>query len=390
LGVLLLLLVAPLAGGVSTFCPLPWNANASMPRGIDMSAECPWGHRLAGFDVTIPKHAKVVSVESICVLWGLMPFMVIGFSILDSVISSFRLCGIGTRELSFLLFVGVMVASNEFIFKRLAMEPRPERSCNYSCGFPSGHSVMSCGFFMLMFLDAVFRTMPRVPLNLTDARDHEQATAGRNTIFGWTLREIIVSDFRAWLTFMPLSKAHTLNQTDFACFAMAWGLALLPVPFSRVVLNDHTPKQVLVGSALGMLEAVIYFGMVRSLQHRYNHLLGRRVFGVFVHDFPLPVYETCSKCYRLLARVQDDSVPSKPELAATRLELAGMRHELKWYMLQLEPSCDWASFDEDHIIAAREMDRLQRLKHDIEEQLEADGVTFGDESEESWISDGPE
>lgn len=116
-----------------------------------------------------------------------------------SPISQHRLRGLGTRETCFLGFVGFMTGCNELVFKRWAMEPRPDHSCNFSCGFPSGHSVMSCGFFMLMFLDAVFRTMPRVPLTLADARDQEKATAGRTTFFGWTIREIFVSNIRAGL-----------------------------------------------------------------------------------------------------------------------------------------------------------------------------------------------
>jgi len=366
------------AAAETTFCPLPWNANKSMPHGLDLQAACPYGYRLKGFDVTIPSHTRLISVESACVFWGVMPFLVIGFSLLDAAISAVRLRGMGTKEMSFLVFVGIMTGFNELVFKRLAMEPRPDRSCNHSCGFPSGHSMMSCGFFMLMFLDAVFRTMPRVPLNLADAREYELATSGRKTIFGWTLREIAVSDFRAWATFMPLSRAHTLNQADFCCFALAWGVLLLPVPFSRLVLNDHTPKQVLAGSALGMFEAMLYFGVIRSTQQRCNHLLGRRVLGVFVHDFPLPVYEAISKCFRLLARSEEVSPDGKAAMRGVISELGQMHRELTWYMKELEPTCVWASFDEDSVNAARERARLQRLQDEIGKRLEVEGVILSE------------
>merc|ERR1711862_138049 len=104
------------------------------------------------------------------------------------------------------------------------------------------------------------------------------------------------------------SVAHTLNQFDFSCFILVWASLLLPVPFSRVVLNDHSPKQVFVGGFIGIVEGILFFALVRlRILPKINHLLGKRIGYIFVHDFPLPVYNVVSKCYILLAQSSDDT-----------------------------------------------------------------------------------
>jgi len=369
----------PCADGMASICPLSWNSEPSLPGGINKTAVCPYGRQIPKFDVTVPHGTTVFSVNGICVFWGLIPFAVVGFGVVDAILRSITLRGIGTRELSFLSFVLVMVGLNELAFKKLAMEPRPDRSCNTSCGFPSGHATMACGFFMLMFLDAVFRTMPRVPLNIHDARAYQKALAGqRRRFFGWTFKELVVIDCRACITLMPLSAAHTLNQTDFALYAITWGLLLLPVPFSRVVLYDHTPQQVMVGSAIGIFEALLFFGLVRSVQHRVNHNLGRRLGGILVHDFPLPMYEVQSKCYRLLADIEDNGCTK-----TLMQDLRSMHRELSWYINQLEPNCLWVEEQEDSLSADREAGKLRRMQDEIAARLGQDPEVMDSPSESS-------
>lgn len=350
-----------------------------MPDGIDKSLPCPFGRRLPVFDVTIPKDFKLFSVEGMCVVWGIIPFGVIGFGIVDTMICAFRLRGIGTRELTFLVFVGLMVGLNEVVFKGIAREPRPDKSCNFSCGFPSGHSTMSAGFFMLMFLDAAYRTVPRVPMSEESAQafeDSKKQTKNKATFLGLTLREWIVGDLRAWATFMPLSAAHTLNQTDFAWYTFAWAFLLLPVPFSRLVLHDHSPKQVFAGATIGVAEATLFFVVIRhGLLPKLNYRLGKRIGRVLVHDFPLPMIEVLSSAYYLLARLDEKTLDARdPEL----LEKVGrVRDELDWYMQELDDLIEksgkkrqkWFTFEEDVINARRERARLQRAKDKISHYL---------------------
>lgn len=48
-------------------------------------------------------------------------------------------------------------------------------------------------------------------------------------------------------------------------YALGYCLLLLPVPFSRVYLHDHSRNQVLVGSFVGMVTSMIwYIGIVRN------------------------------------------------------------------------------------------------------------------------------
>lgn len=47
-------------------------------------------------------------------------------------------------------------------------------------------------------------------------------------------------------------------------YALGYCLLLLPVPFSRVYLHDHSSNQVLVGSVVGLVTSIIwYIGLVR-------------------------------------------------------------------------------------------------------------------------------
>merc|ERR1712080_718912 len=72
--------------------------------------------------------------------------------------------------MGFLAFIIFIVVVNELILKKIAKQPRPDLSCNLTCGFPSGHSTMSIGFFVLLYLDASFRVMPKVPVDLPSAQ----------------------------------------------------------------------------------------------------------------------------------------------------------------------------------------------------------------------------
>eukprot|EP00930_Biecheleria_cincta_P089848 TRINITY_DN79190_c0_g1_i1.p1 TRINITY_DN79190_c0_g1~~TRINITY_DN79190_c0_g1_i1.p1 ORF type:complete len:410 (-),score=34.80 TRINITY_DN79190_c0_g1_i1:8-1237(-) len=371
------LLNSRLATGTKSYCPLPWNANASLPHGIDLSAPCPYGYSVKYLDVTVPKDMEMYSLEAICVFWGIVPFLVIGLMIVATLFNacvhrSGRPAGLGTREMSFLLFVAVMVGVNELILKRLYSMPRPEEFCNHTCGFPSGHSVMSIGFFTLIFLDSSWRTYPRIPTMPEEARQHRRAikqaredggVLDRNGCCGWTWREWILADCRN-LTMMPLSNANSLDRMDFAATILLWGILLLPVPFSRVVLKDHTPLQVTVGSAIGFVEAILFFAWIRHhFQKKLNHRLGDRVGHVFVHDYPLPVSDAVSKAQCLLVEADEES-PSEDLLQA----LQDVHSELCWYIKGESPENLWFNYEKSK--ARHQRHCLRVLRAEVEKVLE--------------------
>lgn len=372
-----------------SYCPLPWNANPALPHGMNLSVQCPYGHSLKHLDVTIPNHITIDSLEAVCVFWGIVPFLIIGMMVVATLFNLFysffcrpnddgrpgRPVGIGTREMSFLLFVAVMVGANEFILKRLYQMPRPEESCNHTCGFPSGHSVMSIGFFTLVFLDSSWRTYPRIPLMIEEARAYRRAMqdarvdggfCDRHGCCGWTIREWILADFRNW-TLMPLGNANSLDRIDFVGTMLLWGVLLLPVPFSRVVLHDHTPLQVATGSAIGFLEALVFFACIRHyFQERLNHRLGTRIGYVFVHDYPLPVADVVNKSYMLLAEAEE---VSQSEMLLQ--QLGNVRDELDWYLKGALPDKKlWFNYEIEN--AKKEHYLLKALYADVKRAL--DGV----------------
>jgi membrane-associated phospholipid phosphatase len=174
------------------------------------------------------------------VFYGYVPALLILFAFLDIVVRPLCYsCGIGTRELAFLLFVIFQVSIGEGIIKKLFKVPRPEQSCCTTCGMPSSHSTISVGLFALLLLDALWRS-----------------TNGL--------------DDRTWS--MSRRRIEVLGRVSFACtrnlslrFVLCWGAILLPVPLTRVALHDHTLAQVVIGSAIGCAEAILFWTFLQSI-----------------------------------------------------------------------------------------------------------------------------
>lgn len=65
----------------------------------------------------------------------------------------------------------------------------------------------------------------------------------------------------------PTSSSTLLSKSKWYCHicALLYTIIFLPVPFSRVYLNDHYTDQVLVGAAIGIVVSTIcYFGVMRG------------------------------------------------------------------------------------------------------------------------------
>lgn len=232
-------------------------------------------------EVTWPNAKMISEIDEenllflhLCALWSTLPFAVMGVSLLEVLVRR------GTREINFFGFVCFVVLLNELVFKQIAFQMRPERSCLVSCGMPSGHSAMAMGLLTLCLLDLVRRVNYRpAPLRISRAR----LCALPRVLFGELSLLFSLAREPAW---------DELSHFTALFSALMWSVILYPVPLSRIALHDHTPEQVVAGSFLGFGEACLWWYFIQSLQHRCNHMLGAKI-GVcgktlLIHNFALP------------------------------------------------------------------------------------------------------
>ena len=172
---------------------------------------------IAVLQVTIRRPFTLFSL--LAILWSLFPYVVPLFVILSFMRNLAVAIVNGESPFSghcgFLLFFILLaiggVLLNEHVLKRMFQEPRPAASASKSFGMPSGHST-NCYAWMV-----------------------------------WTLMEILLHP----------SPSHGLN-----IFLVVFDLIVLgPVPYARVYLQDHTPKQVIVGGSIGATIGLVAAGM---------------------------------------------------------------------------------------------------------------------------------
>lgn len=206
-------------------CPPVWS---EVPNGV-----CPFGTALPG-DITLPNDANFFDL--LMVIYGYVPYVVIlgGF---------FALCWYrGTAQLAFLFFGGGIVFFGELIWKPILSQSRPYGSCLTTCGMPSSHATISIGFLTWMLLEGLFRKkrhgadLVSVDIELPDS------SRARTGSF--------------WEDDSPVARITPKQRAKWCIF---WIVVLLPVPFSRVALRDHSWAQVSVGSVLGALEALAFY-----------------------------------------------------------------------------------------------------------------------------------
>lgn len=358
-----------------------------MPDGMDHEAECPYGKNWHNLDVTMPEGIQTFSGEWFCVIWSLVPRGVLLVTLVDSVVTTFQLRGVGTREVAFLSFIIIL---NAFVaISQVQGEPRPETSCVPSCGYYSGQSI---AFFVLMFLDAVYRVAPQVPGTVENAKEYvKKASQSQALAMGWTLEEWLFLDMRIWSTVLPLSAVANLGPLDFVSFVSVWGVVLLPAPLAHYVLNDFSAEQVVYGTCIGVVLAGVYFAILRHgfLPH-FNHRLGSRIGYIFVHNFPLPLYEVMSAGFITVVQARElqetaavaaisceDSSPGEEahweeERQMLVDRLAASKTQVAWYIKQLAPRyCRRAVFREDKVADEMRKRRLAELQAAISEQLHA-------------------
>jgi hypothetical protein len=231
--------------------------------------------------VSIPKDLDFIG--ECAVFYSLIPWFVVIVNVLEV------LCRRGTKQLSFLLFVGVITVVNEFVVKQLVAEPRPGAngllvdgrgvsvgSCSVKCGMPSSHCTMSVGFLMLVLFDGVYRVVPSkasLSFGVESTSDNEFS-------------------IKKWMSTTPLAPCMTMTHREFLGFLIFWSALLAPVPLSRIKLYDHSVNQVAIGCVLGLVYAFSWFVMTMYVVRKCVHHSGEH-FGpckLFVHDYHPPEF----------------------------------------------------------------------------------------------------
>jgi len=238
------------------------------------NAKCPYGTTLP-MDVTWPMVPEDIAMmvepitflKILAVIYGYLPLLPVAFVLVDSAINR------ETRYLWILLWLGFLLCVNEGIVKKLVAEPRPgsmmelrgrngllEGSCVETCGMPSSHAAISMGWFTLSVLDAISKT--------DTSGDHIDDTGSS--------RDVLVAEQRKWGDFIrnfcwiPWVEKTDLTVREFISIVLYWCLLLVPVPFMRVVLRDHTESQAFAGCILGMTLAMVWWRVLRVLERRYH------------------------------------------------------------------------------------------------------------------------
>jgi len=278
--------------------------------------KCPYGIGLPG-DITLPDGAGFV--QYVCVGYGYVVFVIGGIAILELLIER------DTCALSFVAFILTMIITGELIFKRIPafQQRRPLNSCSVSCGMPSSHATFSIGFATFCLLE----TIRRVNFPTRSPQRTRQSIMRRTGgyLVGDNLRcdekdasvvgvhddgSLVVQleqnkmnqhqsggvlrtfPWRYFFTAVPMLKIPQASRDVFLIYCFWWALLMLPVGISRIVVHDHTPEQVLVGSFIGWLEALIWCsGMQRFWSSEF---VARRIirdpsakhgFGIFQCGF---------------------------------------------------------------------------------------------------------
>jgi len=279
--------------------------------------ECPFGQALPG-DVTwrgsIPKDLQgIVAPQTlltvVAVIYAYLPYFVAFCFGIDFGIRR------GTRQLSIIAWAFLVMLVNEFVVKKVVSQPRPGNmlqmrdasglyvgSCVQTCGMPSSHSAMSVGWFALILLDAFQWVHPgaselelAIPVHSTNTWSLCPCFAqvrscyeywrrpGHNLGFwGRRYRMLVLTWVTPFMPYRPMSIEEFLGCISF------WSCVFLPVPYSRLVLHDHTTEQVLAGCLVGTIAAVVWWGIVRCLQDRYRHRVNDRVLGCLTHNYAYP------------------------------------------------------------------------------------------------------
>jgi membrane-associated phospholipid phosphatase len=224
----------------------------SVPPGCD--------GRALPLQVTLPNNAN--EWQLLAVFYGYVPWVIC------LLIAVAFLVYRGSREVSVGLLPALTAGINELV-KMGVNQNRPVGSCLTSKGMPSSHSAVSIGLFLFLILDAAYRLRP--------------SGAG---IFGSckSMGDTAIKMLKGVLV-LPFGS---LTRKEFFGYAGLWAILLIPVPLSRVLLNDHSPSQAMAGSLIGILAAGIWFPLTLLMRSKWQEYVGRKYLKIFVHNYDVP------------------------------------------------------------------------------------------------------
>ncbi|KAG5937136.1 hypothetical protein E4U53_000074 [Claviceps sorghi] len=144
---------------------------------------------------------------------------------------------LSTREVEIVfMFAGQMgCEALNFLLKRLIKEERPRRIHGKGYGMPSSHAQFVAFWSVSLALFLLLRHRPP-----PSVRPQQQQLA---------------QGPRPW------------SLVERTAVSLAAGAVAAATAWSRIYLNYHTPRQVLVGSAMGVLIALAWYGLTSTLRH---------------------------------------------------------------------------------------------------------------------------
>jgi membrane-associated phospholipid phosphatase len=168
-------------------------------------------------------------------------------------------------QLRFPKIILVLVGVSEYGLKRINQQHRPEGSCVTSCGMPSSHAAIAIGLLIVIVGNgAIF--------GFHTDQDREKQTERS----WWS---------RVWNTIVyPEVGAFDGASQGFILFLGLWFALLLPIPFSRVILHDHSPSQAMMGSLVGLVGGCIWLALSHLVRRHWSG--ESQIWGVFPHNMP--------------------------------------------------------------------------------------------------------
>ena len=232
------------------------------PAWYQAGETCPYGRKLP-FEVTLPNDPDFWQILS--VLLGYTPWLFsLGILILFLI---YR----GSRELLIGMLPALTAGFNELI-KLGIKQQRPEGSCLSSCGMPSSHSAVAVGLLIYLLIDAAYR-IERVKL----------VVVGMESV--WRTCKQSSVKLAKGLFVLPNGP---ISPGEFSFFLTCWIPLLLPVPLSRVELNDHSASQAMAGTFVGFVAVLLWFPTVLYIRWKFRNDVGKKFGYIFVHNYDIP------------------------------------------------------------------------------------------------------
>jgi len=187
--------------------------------------DCDHGTALPG-SVTVPDDTD--ALQGFALVWSFLPYVV------ALAATAFMFYQQTMWPCQVLLMVGLIVVLNEAVVKQIVSQSRPDGSCLHSNGMPSSHSELATGSWVYAILEITMK------------------------------EQLLIEPRSAWWSD---PAARTKRK---AMYLALITLVCVPIPFSRVSLEDHSWAQIGVGALIGTAIAIGWYFLMNKWA--YNHL----------------------------------------------------------------------------------------------------------------------